>query len=143
MLVIMRVQSRSRQLASDGGTLRLEDAPMATEEEGCRAPIKPSCNDVASVTDNPGEERNTTNLRKDFRCGTWNVRGMTMGKLEIVTRNMERHNISLLGISETWWLDQGRFTTSDGFIVVHSGKDSGKREQSHSISLKGCAKINR
>ena len=32
--------------------------------------------------------------------GTWNVRSMTQGKLEVVKQEMSRVNIDILGISE-------------------------------------------
>ena len=32
--------------------------------------------------------------------GTWNVRSMNQGKLKVVTQEMARVNISILGISE-------------------------------------------
>ncbi|XP_072014979.1 craniofacial development protein 2-like [Amphiura filiformis] len=53
---------------------------------------------------------------------------MTAGKLEIVTKRMGEQHICVLGISETWWLNQRRFTTDNGYTVIYSGKDEGKRE---------------
>jgi len=60
---------------------------------------------------------------------------MNAGKLEIVVTRMEEQSINILGISETWWLQQGRFRTEDGYTVVYSGKDSGRREQGVGIIM--------
>ena len=41
---------------------------------------------------------------KEQRCiGTWNVRPMTQGKLEVVKQKTARVNIDILGISELKW----------------------------------------
>ena len=35
--------------------------------------------------------------------GTWNVRSMNQGKLEVVKQEMARVNVNILGISELRW----------------------------------------
>ena len=41
---------------------------------------------------------------KEQHCtGTWNVRSMNQGKLEVVKQEMARVNIDILGISELKW----------------------------------------
>ena len=132
---MMRVRNRRRKPASDGGTRRPGDASIATGEEARADPTKPDCNDAGKAADNPEHERISTNLRKPRTIGTWNVQGLNAGKLEIVLNRMEEQRISILGISETWWLDQGRFTAENGYTVVYSGKDSGKREHGVGIIL--------
>ena len=42
--------------------------------------------------------------------GTWNVRSMNQGKLEVVKQEMARENISILGISELRWTGMGNLT---------------------------------
>jgi len=37
---------------------------------------------------------------KKFCLGTWNVRSMNQGKLEVVKQEMARENIDILGITE-------------------------------------------
>ena len=51
-----------------------------------------------------------TSDRSKIRCckeqyciGTWNVRSMNQGKLEVVKQEMARVNIDILGISELKW----------------------------------------
>ena len=125
----MSVQNRNVTLAPDGATRRPEGASNATGEEERADPSRLSRNDVAAAADNPERERVSTNLRITKRIGTWNVQGMTAGKLKIVTRRMQECKISVLGIAETWRLNQANFRTDDGFTVVYSGKDTGKRER--------------
>ena len=40
---------------------------------------------------------------KECCIGTWNVRSMDQGKLEVVKQEMARVNISILGISKLKW----------------------------------------
>ena len=41
--------------------------------------------------------------------GTWNVRSMNQGRLEVVKQEMTRVNIDILGISELKWTGMGEF----------------------------------
>ena len=38
--------------------------------------------------------------KEQYCIGTWNVRSMNQGKLEVVNREMARVNVDILGISE-------------------------------------------
>ena len=58
-----------------------------------------------------------------FRCwkeqhcnGTWNVRSMNQGKLEVVKQEMARVNINILGISKLKWTSMGEFNSDDHYI---------------------------
>ena len=42
--------------------------------------------------------------------GTWNVRSMNQGKLEVVKQEMTRVNIDILGTSELKWTGMGNLT---------------------------------
>ena len=54
---------------------------------------------------------------KDQYCiGTWNVRSMNQGKLEVVKQEIARVNINILGISELKWIGMGEFNSDDHFI---------------------------
>ena len=72
-------------------------------------------------------ERNSTPLRKPINVATWNVPGMSDGKVEIVEKEMAINDIKVLGISESWWLGQGRFTSDEGNTIIFSGKESGRK----------------
>ena len=41
--------------------------------------------------------------KEQYCIGTWNVRSMNQGKLEVVIQEIVRVNIDLLGISELKW----------------------------------------
>ena len=41
--------------------------------------------------------------KKQYCIGTWNVRSMNQGKLEVVKQEMARVNVDILGISELKW----------------------------------------
>ena len=41
--------------------------------------------------------------KEQYHIGTWNVRSMNRGKLEVVKQEMARVNINILGISELDW----------------------------------------
>ena len=45
--------------------------------------------------------------------GTWNVRSMNQGKLEMVKCEMARVNIKILGISKIKWPGTGEFNSDD------------------------------
>jgi exonuclease III len=103
----------------------------AAEDEGT-AP-NPSLGNVGP--DDRREERSGLNLRTVSSIGTWNIRGLTTGKLEVITREMERLNIQILGITEHWMLGHGKFTTESGHTMIYSGKEEGHRRQGVGIIL--------
>ena len=55
--------------------------------------------------------------------GTWNVRSMNQGKLEVVKQEMIRVNIDILGISELRWMEIGEFNSDDHYIY-YCGQES-------------------
>ena len=66
------------------------------------------------------------NLREKMRIGTWNVRSMNQGKLDIVKREMERIDVNLLVVSEMKWTGMGHFK-SDTHEVYYYGHDAQRR----------------
>ena len=48
--------------------------------------------------------------------GTWNVRFMNQGTLEVLKQEMARVNINILGISELKWTGMGGFNSDDQYI---------------------------
>ena len=58
--------------------------------------------------------------------GTWNVRSMTQGKLEVVKQEMTRVNIDILGISELRWTRMCEFNSDDHYIY-YCGQESLRR----------------
>ena len=54
--------------------------------------------------------------KEQYRIGTWNVRSMNQGKLEVVKQEMARVNINILGISELKWTRMGEINSDDHYI---------------------------
>ena len=48
--------------------------------------------------------------KEQYCIGTWNVRSMNKGKLEVVKQETARVNLNILGISELTWTGMGEFT---------------------------------
>ena len=64
---------------------------------------------------------------KEKHCiGTWNVRTLNQGKLEVVKQEMARVNIDILGISELKWTAVGEFNSDDHYIY-YCGQESFRR----------------
>ena len=61
--------------------------------------------------------------KEQYCIGTWNVRSMNQGKLEVVRQEMARVNIDILGISELKWTGMGEFNSGDHYIYS-VGKNS-------------------
>ena len=60
--------------------------------------------------------------------GTWNVRSMYQGKLEVVKQEMARVNVDILGISELKWTGMGEFNSDDHYIY-YCGQESLRRNR--------------
>ena len=54
--------------------------------------------------------------KEQYCIGTWNVRAMNQGKLEVVKQEMARVNIDILGISEPKWTGMSEFNSDDHYI---------------------------
>ena len=64
--------------------------------------------------------------KEQYCIGTWNVRSMNQGKLEVVKQEMARVNINILGISELKCPEIGEFNSNDHYIY-YCGQESLKR----------------
>ena len=54
--------------------------------------------------------------KEQYCIGTWTVRSMNQGKLEVVKQEMARVNVDILGISEIKWTGMGEFKSDDVYI---------------------------
>ena len=64
--------------------------------------------------------------KEQYCIGTWNVRSMNQGKLEVVKQKLARVNIDILGISKLRWTRMGEFNSDDPYIY-YSGQKSLRR----------------
>lgn len=61
---------------------------------------------------------------KKLRIATWNVRGMLQpGKLPNITKEMERLQLDILGVTDTKWPGQNKQQTAEGKVLYYSGGD--------------------
>ena len=67
--------------------------------------------------------RSKVQCYKEYHIGTWNVRSMNQGKLELVKQEMARVNVNILGISELKWTGTGEFNSDDHYIY-YCGQES-------------------
>ena len=54
-----------------------------------------------------------------YHTGTWNIRSMNQGKLDVVEQEMANANIDMLGISELKWTKMDKFHLDDHCIYYH------------------------
>ena len=74
-------------------------------------------------------DRSKVRCCKEKYCiGTWNVRSMNQGKLEVVKQEMARVSIDILGISKLKWTGMGEFN-SDDHCIYYCGQESLRRDR--------------
>ena len=64
--------------------------------------------------------------KEQYCIGTWNIRSMNQGKLEVVKQEMARVNTDILGISELKWTGMVEFN-SDAHYIYYCGQESLRR----------------
>ena len=80
------------------------------------------------VLDVTGDGSKVQYCKEEYCIGTWNVRSMNQGKLEVVKQEMARMNIDILGISELKWTGMGEFN-SDDHCIYYCGQESLRRNR--------------
>ena len=73
-----------------------------------------------------GDGRNVQYCKKQYCIGTWNVRSMNQGELEVDKEEMARVNINISEISELKWAGMGEFNSDDHYIY-YCGQESLRR----------------
>ena len=73
-----------------------------------------------------GDRSKVRCCKEQYRIGTWNVRSMNQGKLEVVKQEMARVNVNILGISKRKWTGMGEFNSDDHYIYC-CGQESLRR----------------
>ena len=64
--------------------------------------------------------------KEQYCMGTWKVRFMNQGKLEVVKQKMARLNVNVLGVRELKWTGMGEFNSDDHYIY-YCGQESLRR----------------
>ena len=65
------------------------------------------------VVDVTGDRSKVQCYKEQYCIGTWNVRSMNQGKLEVVKQEMARVNVNIPEISELKWTGMGEFNSND------------------------------
>ena len=73
-----------------------------------------------------GDKSKVRCCKEQYCIGTWNVRSMNQGKLEMVKQEMTRVNVDNLGISELKWNGMVEFNSDDHYIY-YCGQESLRR----------------
>ena len=68
------------------------------------------------AVDVTGDESKVRCYKEQYCIGTWNVKSMNQGKLEVVKQEMARVNVDILGIGELKWTGMGEFNSDDHYI---------------------------
>ena len=64
--------------------------------------------------------------KEQYCIGTWNIRSMNQGKLEVVKQEMASVNIDILGISKLKWTGMCE-SNSDDHYIYYCGQESLRR----------------
>ena len=83
------------------------------------------------VVDMTGDGSKVQCCKEQYCIGTWNVRSMNQGKLEVVKWEMTRVNIDILGISELEWTGMDKFNSDDHYIYYCGQESLRKKWSSH------------
>ena len=78
------------------------------------------------AVDVTGDRSKVQCYKEQYCTGTWNVRSMNQGKLEVVKQETARVSIDILGISELKWTGMGEFSSDDHYIY-YCGQESLRR----------------
>ena len=78
------------------------------------------------VVDETGDGSKVQCCKEQYCIGTWNVRSMNQGELEVVKQEMASVNINILGIRELKWTGTGEFNSDDHYIY-YCGQKSLRR----------------
>ena len=75
------------------------------------------------VVDVAGNGSKVQCYKEQYCIGTWNVRPINQGKLEVVKQEMAGVNINTLGISELKWTETDELNSGDHYIY-YCGQES-------------------
>ena len=78
------------------------------------------------VVDVSGDRSKVRCCKEQYCIGTWNVRSMNQGKLEVVKQEMARVKVDILGISKLKCTGMGKFNSDDHYIY-YCGQESLRR----------------
>ena len=78
------------------------------------------------AVDVTGDRSKVPCCKEQYCIGTWNIRSMNQGKLEVVKQEMARVNIAILGTSKLKWTGIGEFNSFKHY-TYYCGQESLRR----------------
>ena len=78
------------------------------------------------VVDVTGDRSKIQCCKEQYCIGTWNVRSMNQGKLEVIKQEMARLNTDILENNELKWVGKGKFSSDDHY-TYSCGQESLRR----------------
>ena len=78
------------------------------------------------AVDMTDDRRKVRCCKEQYCLGTWNVRSLNQGKLEVVKWQMASVNVDILGLSKLRWTGMGEFNSDDHYIY-YCGQESLRR----------------
>ena len=80
------------------------------------------------VVNRTGDRSKIQCCKEQYCLGTWHVRSMNQGKLEVVKQEMARVNIDILGTTKLRWTGMVEFNSDDHYIY-YCGQESLRRNR--------------
>ena len=125
------VQSLSRLTLCDPMDCRIPRLPVHHQLQQCtqthvhRAGMQPKQKEYPAV-DVTGDRSKVQCCKEQYCIGTWNVRSMNQGKLEVIKQEMARVNVDILVINKLKWSGMGEFNSDDHYMY-YCGQESLRR----------------
>lgn len=74
--------------------------------------------------------------RKLITVGTWNIRTMYQaGKAATIGKEMERYNLTVLGLAETRWTQSGEVKLTSGQSIIYSGHEEEAASHTEGVAI--------
>ena len=89
------------------------------------------------VVDGTGDRSKVQCYKEQYCIGTWNVRFMNQGKLEVVKQEMARVNINILGINELRWTGMGEFIYHYLYTIISTSVGRNPNYRMISVCVQG------
>ena len=68
------------------------------------------------AVDVTGDRSKVQSCKEQYCIGTWNVRSMNQGKLEVIKQKMASMNVNILEISKLRWIGMAELSSDDHYI---------------------------
>ena len=89
------------------------------------------------VVDGTGDRSKVRCCKEKCCIGTWNVKSMNQGKLEVVKQEMARVNVDILGISKLKWTGMGEFIYHYLYTIISTSVGRNPNYRMISVCVQG------